>query len=133
MSAAQILRELARRGHTIGVDGNNLLVKPPMSAALTQRVKARKLDVIAYLRELGAPPATAHRFTAMSTADLEDVRALGVCIGCGCPWALHGEPPISAWRLVSDPDTVALVDAAAIVAGAAAETLSSEYRRQDAS
>ncbi len=38
---------------------------------------------------------------------------------------IEAEPPLDAWRFVDDPDTAALIDAAAIVAGDVAGVLTS--------
>jgi len=113
LTTAEVIREIERRGHTLLLDGDTLVVRPPMQDAMRERVRARKLDIVAYLRE--QRPASAHDFVALEAADREMTREYGVCIACGIPWSLHGEPPIASWRLVEDYNDVALIDAATVV------------------
>jgi len=121
-SAAEIVRFLASNGYRIGLseDGVSLHVIPKLKTeTLRQRVLARKPEIVSFLRELGAPAATLHIFVAAEDADEIAVRELGVCIACGIPWSLHGEPPARTWERTSNPDAVALIEATAIVQAAA--------------
>jgi hypothetical protein len=93
VTAAGIVAFLASRGHTIELVGSDLMIRPELEGRLISRVRARKLDIVAFLSELGAPAATAHVFVALRSADRESVRDRGVCIACGIPWEIHGRPP----------------------------------------
>jgi hypothetical protein len=116
-SAADVLREVVRRGHSVRLDAASLVVRPPIGdRSLRERVVARKLDIVALLREFGPP---IHEFAALTTADEQAIKDLGVCIACGVPWAMHGMPAVDDWLRVEDPNSVVL-QAQAIVACAAA-------------
>lgn len=65
MTAAGIVAFLASRGHTIELVGSDLMIRPELEGRLISRVRARKLDIVAFLSELGAPAATAHVFVAL--------------------------------------------------------------------
>jgi hypothetical protein len=85
VTTAQIVREIARRGHTISLDGETLVIRPRMTEALRDRVRAHKPDILAYLRELDGPPATGHTFVALTatasatTASASPVEFHGAC------------------------------------------------------
>ncbi len=119
MNAAEIIREIARRGHTVALEGETLIVRPPMPRALRERVVARKPEILAFFRELKSPAATTHIFVALDVASEAAICERGVCIACGIPWSLHGEPPARTWERTSNPDAVALIEATAIVQAAA--------------
>jgi hypothetical protein len=122
MTAAEVLEYLAGRSFRVGLtdDGERIRVEPaPTDATLLERIRARKPEILAFLRELGAPAATLHAFVCLSSSDTDNVAEYGVCIACGIPWSMHGEPPISAWERVDDPNSV-LLQAAAIVCAASA-------------
>ena len=124
MSAAGIVQFLAQQGHTVTVDGSDVVVRPAPAPHLIDQLRHRKLDLIAYLRELSVPPATGHRFVALQAVAADAERSSrACCIACGNVWKIHGEPPISAWRLVGNPDDVVLIEAAAIVVTAAAASV----------
>jgi len=131
MSAAEIVRYLIREGYGVKLDPDreHLQVEPKLATEdLRDRVLARKADILAYLRELDAAPVAQHPFTTVASADLESVRENGVCIACGCPWPLHGDPPLEFWRFVANANEVALIEAAAIVAVAAATRSTEDVR-----
>ena len=119
MSAADVVREVVRRGHTVRLDGETLVVRPPMKAELRERVLARKGDIVAYLRE-GAPPASLHRYVLWSGVVDQD---RSVCIACGKPPTLHGDGALDNALVVDDPNSVALIEASAIIASASAGAL----------
>ncbi len=119
LNAAEVLREIVRRGHTLRLDGDTLVVRPPMGKAMCERVLARKPDLVALLREFGPPD---HVFVVLNSADDESIIDRGVCIGCGVPWVMHGMPPASQWLRVDDPDIVVL-HAQGIVAAVVAENV----------
>jgi len=119
MSAGDIVRDLIARRFELLVDGERLTICPAPPFDLRGEITRQKSAIIAFLRE--HRPCDAHAFAALASADRESVRALGVCIGCGIPWEMHGKPAFEAWRFVDDANEVALIEARAIVAAAAAE------------
>jgi hypothetical protein len=127
LNAVDVLLWLSQRGHLISLtpDGSTIAIEPAIDdPKILARVRARKADIIAFLKELGAPAATAHAFVALPEVGNDPTIApLACCIACGCVWEIHGRPPVSSWHLVDDPESVALVQAAAIVASAAAESV----------
>lgn len=123
MTAAGIVAFLSAQGFRVGLTADRQsigLTLAPTDDRLRARILARRDDVLAYLRELTAPAATAHAFAAWTSADRKATRERGVCIACGIPWEMHGSPPIETWSVTDDPDSVALIQAAAIVVGVVA-------------
>jgi hypothetical protein len=130
LNAAEILIWFARRGYRMSLtkDGSRLSVEPALDdPKMIERVLAKKADIISFLKELGAPAATAHAFVALPEVSLDPERASRACC-IGCVWELHGQPPTSSWQLLSDPGSVALIQAAAIVASATAEGVAGAAR-----
>jgi len=119
LSPAEIVRQLHETGHALRVDGDRLIVSPKPAPQIADEIRREKSSIIAALRE--GLPSSWHSFSALASSDRERVRALGVCIACGVPWDMHGKPAFEAWRFVDDPNDVALVEACAVVAAAAAE------------
>lgn len=119
MTAAEIVRQLHDAGHSLRVDGERLIVSPKPAPQMADAIRREKPSIMAALRE--GLPSSWHAFSTLASADREQVRMSGVCIACGAPWRLHGQPAVEGWRFVVDPNDVALIDAYAIVAAAAAE------------
>jgi hypothetical protein len=69
VTAAGIVAFLASRGHTIELVGSDLMIRPELEGRLISRVRARKLDIVAFLSELGAPAATARPFPRSTLGD----------------------------------------------------------------
>jgi len=130
MTAGKILRYLANRQFQVGLDksGLNLVIRPAPDEALLARVRARKGDLLALLHE--HVPANRHRYVVWSGTD---DRSMSVCLSCGIPPVLHGDACLDDPLLVKDPNDAVLLNASCVVASAAAESLSSDFRRQDAS
>lgn len=130
MTAAEILRYLANRQFQVGLDksGLNLVIRPAPDEALLARVRARKGDLLALLHE--HVPANRHRYVVWSGTD---VRSMSVCLSCGIPPVLHGADPLDDPLVLENPNDAPLLNALCVVASAAAESLSSDFRRQDAS
>lgn len=153
MTATQIAAELGRRGFTVRVTERGTFVVRPLSrvdegvldllrayrAALRRERHDDPCDCAtlgehldrrgsyeAWIARARRPPATDHAFVAVASID-RTAAELAVCIACGLPWDLHGRPAFSAWRLVNDADTVALVDARAVVAGQIASAIAAEH------
>lgn len=123
MTAGDIVRDLVARRFELLVDGERLTIRPAPPVELRVEIARQKSAIVAFLRE--HRPCDAHAFAALASADRESVRARGVCIACGVPWTLHGEPPMDVWRLVGNANDVALIEARAIVAAAAAREAAS--------
>ena len=121
MTPAALVEYLLRRGFSLRMNGEKIAVRPRPSDRLAARILARKPEIIAYLRERSS--ATRHAFTTLALADLRKIQRYGVCIACGVPWSMHGEPPLRDWRFVDDPNDVALVDASGMLAALCAEAI----------
>jgi len=122
MRAAEIVTYLQDQGFSVGLskDRQRISVYPAPQENIIARLRARREDVLAYLRELDEAPQECRRFVALRSADPESIRARGACIACGWPFVAHRDPPIEEWWLVDDANEVALVTAASVVAVAAA-------------
>lgn len=118
MTPAEIVASLTGAGFRLTVDGDRLLVSPRPNDADAATIRSAKPEIMAVLRE--SLPAVVHAFAALRSADPTEVRARGVCIACGAPWSLHASPAVETWRRVDDANEVALTEARAIVAAAAA-------------
>ncbi len=123
MTAGDIVRDLIERRFQLFVDGERLTIRPAPPPEMRGEIARQKSAIVAFLRE--HRPCDAHGFAALASAEHESVRERGVCIACGIPWAMHGEPPADVWRLVADANDVALIEARAIVAAAAAREAAS--------
>ncbi|GAC1401638.1 MAG: hypothetical protein NVSMB64_00080 [Candidatus Velthaea sp.] len=79
--------------------------------------------MLAYLRELGKQPATVHAFVILREVAVDAERVeRACCIACENVWSMHGEPPVLSCRIVDEANDVILINAAGIVAAAAAFT-----------
>ncbi len=109
MDAAQILTYLGRSGFRVGFDPatRNITVAPRPSALLGKRIIAQEAALEAYCLSLSAPPATDHTYVQRREGSF--ISYDGVCVSCGVPWSLHGEPPGSQWTFVDDVDEVQLL------------------------
>lgn len=123
MTAGDLIRDLIAQRYELKLDGERLTIRPAPPTELRGEITRQKPAIVAYLRE--HRPCDAHAFAALASADRESIRERGVCIACGIPWSMHGEPPVDAWRLVMDANDVALIEARAIVAAAAAREAAS--------
>ncbi len=130
MTTAEIVHYLATRGYQTGLDamGLKVIIRPAPDDALLIRLRAHKDDLLALLRE--HRPANRHRYIIWAGTD---DRSRSVCLSCGIPPVLHGDGCLDDPLVVEDPNDAVLLNAHCVVAGAAAELVSSEYRRQDAS
>jgi hypothetical protein len=124
MTAEGIVCWLTHHGYRVQAEGDSIAIVPKIDKPIIrERVLAHKPAILDYLRSLPSPPACAHAFSTLADKDAARIKELGCCIACGWPWALHGEPPESAWQRVADADSVALVEACAIVSAEVAEKL----------
>jgi len=130
VTAAEIVHYLAARGYQTGLDamGLKVIIRPAPDDALLIRLRAHKDDLLALLRE--HRPANRHRYVVWGATD---DRLRSVCLSCGIPPVLHGDACLDDPLVVEDPNDAVLLNALCVVASAAAELLSSDFRRQDAS
>lgn len=128
MKPVEIANWCVRRGYRFEVRDERLHVFPEPEAKVVSRLREVKAELFAFVAEHGGawpPPASSHRYVAW-TGSLD--RAASVCLSCGCPPAFHGEDPLRDPLVLDDPDDAPLIEAAAIVAGAAMQRSTEDAR-----
>lgn len=127
MSAREIVDFIAEKGHRLELrEGDRVVVIPKLTGKLEERARARKADIRAFLAEHGGvwppQPADHHRLVVWSGVRLQD-RAFACCIACGISADMHGANALDAAIVVDDVDSVALLEARAIIIAASAAEL----------
>lgn len=128
MTPGQIARWMAERGHRFEVQGEQLHVIPEPNSDIVARLRKVKAELFAFVTEHGGfwpPIASTHRYVVWSGA--RD-RAASVCLSCGCPPVFHGLDALRDPLVLEDPNDAPLIEAVAIVAGAAAERSTEDAR-----
>ncbi len=128
MTPAEIARWVADRGYRFEISGDRLSVIPEPEPKVVARLRAVKGELFAFVSEHGGtwpPIASTHRYVVWSGA--RD-RAASVCLSCGCPPAFHGLDALRDPLVLEDPNDAPLIEAVAIVAGAAAERSTEDAR-----
>lgn len=104
MNARDIIQFFADLGHCLGVDGDDLIVRPRLDDVhVRTRLVVRKPEVVSYLRTIGG-----HRFAALRDRAVDIVCEYGACISCGVPHAIHGAVATEDWNLVTDANDAPL-------------------------
>jgi hypothetical protein len=127
MSIVETLCSLAHRGYSFEVRGERLHVDPVPDAVTIAQLRAQKPELLSYIAEHGGrwpqpDLADVHAYVVSHTLDRHGEN-YGVCISCGVPWELHGQPSFETWRVVADVESVPLISAASIVAATVADQI----------
>ncbi len=128
MRPAEIAGWMSDRGFRFEVRDGRLHVFPEPEPKVVARLREVKAELFAFVAEHGGawpPIASTHRYVVWSGS--RD-RAASVCLSCGCPPAFHGLDALRDPLVLEDPNEAPLIEAVAIVAGAAAERSTEDAR-----
>ncbi len=106
--AIKICTFLVQRGFLVDFlpGPKDIVIDPKPPAAIVERIVANEAILMEYLVALDGRPATNHRFAPLFNLKADAAKYLGICLTCGVPWPLHGEPPEKFWEPVEDLLTV---------------------------
>lgn len=120
MTAAGLIARLREHGHSVRLDGSEVVIRPRPDAEMLVELRACRDEIVDYLRR--TPPASDHRYVLWNGA-VDPSRS--VCIACGKPPALHSDGALDGALVIACPDEIILIDAYAIAATAAARETAS--------